>query len=180
MSEIGRTLVVAASAAAIGLPGPARADLVSTDPANSGTHNSEFIDDCVNEALGVETTDQRATFNPADFVGSGYIGKSLRRFYVELNAPEVSEECNDVIDSRQIKVDQIYRGEVNTPKSLVFAGLDAKNQERKTTTLNRRFTGIKGRGVRGYKVRVAETIEYEGGLYKKIGIQTVRGATDGV
>lgn len=141
-------------------------------------------DFCVDEALGVANNEELGDYNPADFVGSGYVGRSLRRFYTETVANAVSQECRPVIESRTITEDQIYRGKVNTRKSIVFNTLDAIDDQRRTRTLKRPFTCIPGPAIRSYKERVVMNLKYKNpdgtdSTFAKIGSRTVRGKSDG-
>lgn len=139
-----------------------------------------LVEFCVNEALGVSSTKEREHLNPADAVGSGYIGKSLVRFYFEATANAVSDDCKDVIRSRTIEANQIYKNKDNTPHSVVFNSLGKLSNQRKAVRLKVPFSGIPGPKVRGYIQKVTTTVDYVGGRYSKTGKVTVRGNTDGV
>ncbi len=175
--EVPKSLALAATMVAVTGPVAAQAQEPTDQPP--APIEQEDIDFCLNEALGVEDNEARAKFNPADTVGSGYVGSSLRRFYFNAVGNAVSTQCRPIIFSRTVETSQIYGGKVNTPRTVVFSGLNALN-ERKVVRLEVPFSGIKGKPVRGYQEKVTTTVVYNGGTYKKTGTDTVRGATDGV
>lgn len=166
--------LAATLAALASVPALANADPTVMAPAP----DPALVDFCVNEAIGVENDAQRATFDPTSSVASGYVGKSVTKFFFENNTTAVSDDCKDIITSRETTASQTYRGKVNSA-AVVYSGLGATVNDRKVVRLRAPFTPIKGRGVRGYTEKVTTTVKYEGGVYTKHGSVVVRGKTDG-
>ena len=155
---------------------PESPSMVGTDGV---TYPGPWVDTCINSAAGVETNAQRATLNPAEFIGSGYVGKSLRRFSVQALANNVSEQCRDVVVARTIKVQQRYAGKNNMKSPVMFTSLD-KVDDTKHVTLKRPFSCIKGPRSRGYQEVATMTIKVANGTEHTFkGSQVVRGKNDG-
>ncbi len=175
-----RILATASTIAMLGAPAIARAQTIDTTPVTTGPTPEEQFDFCVEEAFGAADKADLATLNPAEAVDSRYVGRSVRRFAVGLVANAVSTDCKDIIHSRVVKVDQIYKGKVNTPHSIVFNGLGAMTGEQRTAvTLTAPFTPIRGPKVRAYTISAKETVVTTQGTFLKEGTVTVRGSSDG-
>lgn len=175
-----RMLATASTLAMLGVPAIARAQTMDLPPVTTGPTPQEQFDFCVEEAFGASDKADLDTLNPAEAVDSRYIGHSVRRFAVGLVANAVSTDCKDIIQSRVVEVDQIYKGQVNTPHSIVFNGLGAMSAtQRAKVTLKSPFSPIPGPRVRAYKIKAKETVVTMRGTLLKEGTVTVRGSSDG-
>jgi hypothetical protein len=150
-----------------------------TASSSTTSEMNPLTPDCMDEAFGIND-ENRATYNPAHLIGSFYVGKSKRKLEVRAQAPDVPEECEPIIESRTITVDQLYKGEDNTPVSAVFTGL-GEIDDSQTITTARRFQGIRGPKVRGYHQLVNITVRATDGSEKQYtGRELIRGRTDGI
>ncbi len=187
-TEMALATTIAATAAAFELPNVDPASVAQAQTQGQTAPDPELLSFCLKEAVGVETDAQLAAVNPAEFVTSRYLGRSLRRFGASAVANEISPDCADVVTGRRFTIDQIYKGRNNMPRnaagepmSIVIDGLGRMTGQ---PLIERRlrvpFTGIKGPAVRAYKIRATETVTTTGGTFSYTGTDTVRGATDGV
>lgn len=139
-----------------------------------------WVESCVAEAAGVDSADKLNSLNPAVFVGSGYIGRSLTRFQVRVIANDVSDQCDDVVTKRDFSVEQIYAGKPNIKGGPVRFNSLGQYDETKRVALKAAFTCIRGKKSRGYQVSANNEVDLaDGTKYIFNGRKTIRGTSDG-
>lgn len=170
MREIGMRVGIAGIALGAGAAGVqgalAQPAGVRGDYLLSQTLNGEqTVNSCVEEALGITEAD-RTGLNPAEFVGSSYPvinGRtSLGRITFRALGSNISEDCRDIVTSRETFVQQIYGGRPNSAR--VRFSSPSRYDTRKTVGLRRSYIS----NIPCFTVRATTTLGFDTGEHASV------------